>query len=743
MKLSAILDKYNFPSSAKKVYQQSGIENLFPPQAEAIDKGVLEGKNLLLSVPTAAGKTLIAELAMLRSVLQEGGHCLYIVPLKALASEKYEDFKNKFAPLGVRVGMATGDSETPHNIPGRYHILISTAEKIDSLFRSRCEWLINKLSVVILDEIHFINDGSRGPTLEILIARIKQLNPDIQTLALSATVSNAAEMAQWLKANLVLSEWRPIPLKEGVYFQEQIKFKGHANRKIAEDSREDITKLVIDTLRGKGQVLIFVNSRRSTQAASRLIAPKVAQTLTPEEKNHLTRIAKDVAGSQESSTKICQTLAETVTRGVAFHHAGLKPKQRKIIEDNFKKNIIKVICSTPTLAAGVNLPARRAIIRDVKRFESGLGSAYIPTSEYKQCAGRAGRPQYDDYGEAVLIAKTLSQQKTLFHRYIDAAPEPIISKLGQEPALRIHILASIAGGYVHDINDTFAFLSQSFLAHQKHHQNLIEIIGNVFEFLEGEGFIEKNGFRFLATPFGQCTSRLYIDPLSSLILRRGLERINEGKSFSNIGLLHLLICCPDSPLLKNISSMAQELERFGRTYEDEFILNEDDLMILEDYMIYLCVMKTTFLLSRWIEEDNEAALCESFNVGPGDIYRHIESTQWLIHAAIIFADLFQFKKIGFLLADLKSRIRYGIKEELIALTQLKNIGRIRARNLFDKGYKKLTDLKYASLDDIAKIPSIGRTVAKDILDQVTTKNRTARIEDMVRSNIKNLKRKRG
>ena len=189
--------------------------------------------------------------------------------------------------------------------------------------------------------------------------------------------------------------------------------------------------------------------------------------------------------------------------------------------------------------------------------------------------------------------------------------------------------------------------------------------------------------------------------------------------------------------------MAQELERFGLAYEDEFILNEDDLMILEDYMIYLCIMKTTFLLSRWIEEDNEATLCESFNVGPGDIYRHIESAQWLIHAAIIFADLFQFKKIGFLLADLKSRIRYGIKEELIALTQLKNIGRIRGRNLFDKGYEKLTDLKYASLDDIAKIPAIGRTVAKDILGQVTTKNRTARVEDMVRCNIKNLKRKRG
>ena len=158
--------------------------------------------------------------------------------------------------------------------------------------------------------------------------------------------------------------------------------------------------------------------------------------------------------------------------------------QRKIIEDNFKKNIIRVICSTPTLASGVNLPARRAIIRDCKRFESGIGAAYIPTSEYKQCAGRAGRPQYDKYGEAVLMAKTFSESRTLFERYILAEPEPIISKLAKESALRMHVLASIAGGYVHDINSTFDFINHTFLAHQKHVPNLIEMISEIFEFLQ-------------------------------------------------------------------------------------------------------------------------------------------------------------------------------------------------------------------------------------------------------------------
>src|SRR5690606_2698242 len=130
---------------------------------------------------------------------------------------------------------------------------------------------------------------------------------------------------------------------------------------------------------------------------------------------------------------------------------------RKLIEDSFRRNAIKVICSTPTLAAGVNLPARRAIIRDCKRYAGGMGSVYISSSEYKQCAGRAGRPQYDDHGEAILMAKSLSESNAMFDKFILAEPDPVISKLGNESVLRIHILSSIAAGYVHDVNGMLDF----------------------------------------------------------------------------------------------------------------------------------------------------------------------------------------------------------------------------------------------------------------------------------------------
>jgi len=734
MKLTNVLKEYNFPQNAIDILSDSGIQDLYPPQAQAIEKGALKGNNLLMSVPTAAGKTLIAELCMLKSILQDNGRCLYIAPLKALASEKYEDFKKKYSKLGIKVGISTGDLDSPSRHLNRYQILIATAEKVDSLLRSKAQWLISSLNVVILDEIHFINDGSRGPTMEVLTARIMQMNSNVQILALSATVSNALEIAKWLKAELVHSDWRPIPLKEGVYFNEAIQFDNYGTKLIREEEHDDLGKIVLDTLRGKGQVLVFVSSRRSAQAASRQISSCVTKITTPEEKKILLKISKDIASSA-NATKICQKLAGIVACGAAFHHAGLKPQQRKLIEENFKKNIIKVICSTPTLAAGVNLPARRTVMRDLKRYESGLGATYIPASEYKQCAGRAGRPQYDDVGEAVMMAKSFSESQVLFDRYIHAKPEPVISKLSNESVLRIHVLASIAGGYVHDVKGMFEFISHTFLAHQRNSSNLLGLIGEIFDFLTEEGFIKKEGFHFFATALGQCTSRLYIDPFTSIILRNGLNEMKKKRKFSPIGALHLLCCCPDMPILKSISKkIYEDLEMFAGNFQDEFILRPANSEILDDFNFYLATIKTTWMLSHWIDEEKEDYICDKFNVGPGDIYRHVESAQWLLHACVVMSQLFDLKQLSFQVEDLRKRVRYGIGKELLEIAQLKGVGRIRARNLYNKGFKKLSDLKFSNADDLSKIGQIGKTLAKDIIEQVSYPIRKKRASIYTSSN---------
>jgi helicase len=597
-----------------------------------------------------------------------------------------------------------------------YQIIIATAEKVDSLLRARTPWLINDLAVTILDEIHVINDASRGPTLEILTTRIKLLNPNMQILALSATVSNADQMAGWLNAKAVVSSWRPIPLHEGVYYNNRLTYENGNIRVIREDAPDEVQQLVMDTLRGKGQCLVFVNSRRSTQAVARELCRWVGPLTSPDERTALKDIADDVAPSLDS-TKVCKKLAETVVHGVAFHHAGLKPHQREAIEENFKKNIIKVICCTPTLAAGVNLPARRAIVRDAKRYASGLGSVFIPASEYKQCAGRAGRPQYDEYGEAVLIAKSMSDQDALFERFIMAPPEPVISKLSDEAELRKHVLSSIAGGYVHDVNEMFEFLNHTFLAYQHKGANLIELVGNIFEFLHKEQFIEKSGFRYFPTPFGTRVSRLYIDPASAIIIKKGLARIAAGTNFSSIGLLHLVCSCPDSEMLNVGKKDQEDIEDFGNKVADELVLTREDIQGLQDYYTSLGVLKTVWLLLRWMDEEKEEDICERFDVGPGDVFRHTESAQWLLYAAQSIAEVYQFKKLSHFIEGLKNRVRYGIKEELLELSSLKGIGRIRARILFGHGYHKITDLQGASEEKLGKLKGIGLALAKDLIKQ--------------------------
>ena len=719
MDIRKTLIKHKFSEEAIQAATSGTMKTFFPPQEDAIKAGALDNKNLLLAIPTAAGKTFIAELCMIKAVLQSSGRCLYIAPLKALASEKYQDFQKKYEPLGIKIGIATGDLDSPSRNLNRYQILIATAEKVDSLLRSRAKWLIDSLSVVVLDEIHFINDGSRGPTLEILTARIKQLNPNIQIVALSATVSNAKEMAAWLKAECVESTWRPIPLREGVYFNEEIKFDGFGIKKISEEPPDDLSKLVIDTLRGKGQVLVFVNSRRSAQASSLLLCHEVGPLLSPQEKRQLTLLSQEMLKGSGETTKICHKLANVVKQGVAFHHAGLRPQQRKLIEDSFRSNLIRVICSTPTLAAGVNLPARRAIVRDSKRYEAGTGAAYIPTSEYKQCAGRAGRPGYDDFGEAVMIAKSFSEARFFFEHYIEAKAEPVISKLGNESVLRIHVLAALASGHVHDINSMFEFISHTFLAHQKLTPNLIEIISNIFTFLEKHGLIEKSGFRYFATTFGQCVSRLYIDPLTGIMLHMGLAKAHHGAPFTTTGLLHLISCTPDMERLRSITkSDYDELQTFAASFQEEFIVNQNDVAELEDVFFQLSVLKTTWMLSQWIEEEREENLCDRFNVGPGDIHRHVEAAQWILYATSVIAELFKFKRLIFVADDLKTRVHYGIQAELLELVLLKGVGRIRARHLFDKGFKRLTDFRLTPIDDLSQVPQIGKSLAKDILEQI-------------------------
>ncbi len=412
----------DLPEGVADILHEEGIREFYPPQAQAIPFA-LDGKNLMVAIPTASGKSMIAYLAAIKHVLVRGGKVLYIVPLRALASEKYEDLR-KFERLGIKVDVSSGDLDSPDPQLENFDIIVATSEKADALLRHQSHWL-QRISLVVADEVHLIHDRGRGPTLEVTLAKFRRFNPDLQIIALSATIRNSREVADWLNAEHISSNWRPTPLKEGVFLDGTVKFTDNSVRKIPQRT-DPIWSLISDSIQEGGQCLVFVNTRRSTETLAAKYAPLMKEVANDPPIGDVSLLTED----EGEPTTIGVRLKGCVSKGIAFHNAGLTNEQRRFVENNFKIGRIKCIVATPTLAAGINLPARRVIIRDVTRFEDG-GSVSIPVLELKQMCGRAGRPRYDPYGEAILLAKDEDERQFLMENYLLNEPEEDLFQVGE------------------------------------------------------------------------------------------------------------------------------------------------------------------------------------------------------------------------------------------------------------------------------------------------------------------------
>ncbi len=715
------IEELPIPESVKQVIISSGITELYPPQEEAIRAGALEGKNLVLASPTASGKTLIAEFCALKHILERNGKVLYLTPLRALASEKYEEFKKytvirKRSGRRVRVGISTGDYDSSDPWLGKFDIIVTTNEKADSLLRHRSRW-VNEISLVVADEVHLLNDTERGPTLEVVLARLIQVNPDTQLLALSATIKNAEEAAEWLKAISITTEWRPVTLREGVLLHNEIHFKDGGAQKIEKAAKNPAINLALHIVKSAGQALVFAGTRRNSVSLAKKAATTMKASISKPMKRSLTRIAEQILATGER-TRISELLAEIVNYGTAFHHAGLGGSHRKIIEDAFRDGKIKVITATPTLAFGVNLPARMVIIHDYRRYEPGYGYYPITVLEYKQMAGRAGRPRYDKVGEALLIARTEDERDYLMESYVLSEPERIWSKLAVERILRSHVLATIAADFAHTEQGIYDFFGKTFYAYQYDPRAIKGVTTKILKFLYEEKMIEVSGENVYATRFGRRVSELYIDPVSAVIIRDAL--LSRAPTLTDISFLHMIAHTPDMfPKLRPYSREIDNLALFVDEHREEFMFEMPDEWIDRiAYEEFLGEAKLAWVLNAWIEETTEDETIEKFRVQPGDLYRLIATSKWLLYASHELASLFNHKDLLPHLAGLMERTEKGVKAELLPLVRLERIGRVRARILYNSGLKTLTDLKRAPLNKLTNLPLIGPKLAKKIKEQV-------------------------
>ncbi|MBI5061453.1 MAG: DEAD/DEAH box helicase [Candidatus Aenigmarchaeota archaeon] len=712
----------------EKFISALGVKALNEPQRLALQSGLLEGKSMVVSSPTASGKTIVAEIAMIKNFLGHG-KTLYLVPLKALASEKYEEFKSKYEKLGMRIAISVGDLDSSDGWLESYDVIIASNEKADSLLRHGAKWL-SSVSLIIADEIHMLNDYSRGPTLEIVLTRMRESAG--QVVALSATISNAEDIAGWLGAELVTSDYRPIKLFYGVSYprfksdilQHVIDFTAKDDECIEFPGEPEVA-MSRDAIKRKKQALVFLSTRRSAEAASEKIGKGISSLLTASEKVELQRLSRSIEAALPNPTKQCKRLSAAVKSGAAFHHAGLLQKQRKLIEDSFRSGAIKVITSTPTLAFGLNLPAWRVLIRDVKRY-SGYGLQFIPVMDVMQMSGRAGRPKYDTDGEAIIISKSDRDAGELKERYFMSEPEAITSKLSNESVLRTQVLALVATETCKTKYELFEFFSKTFFAYQYRASgdyNIIEekiekiitelgkfgflIVGDKDERFISQEFVPAFNLasdqRLHVTRVGKRVSELYIDPLSAWNI------IQELRMQHDLAYLMMINQCIEMfPILRVRQS---DFEEYGEALSASKLTNVPDIWDV-DYEEYLSTFKTSLMFTDWANELTEDNMFDKYNIPPGELYSKMKNAEWMLYSAKELAVLLGRKESANRLNKLMLRIKHGVREELLPLVRIKGIGRVRARMLWKNKIKSALDIRKANDEMLADL--LGSKTAKSI-----------------------------
>lgn len=539
-----------------------------------------------------------------------------------------------------------------------------------------------------------------------------------------------------------------------------------SNKRIQKFTGDEFTDIIFDCILNNKQVIVFVNSKKRAEAVAERLAKSIIKTknkfnFSIDEKG-VEDISSKILNTLSHQTKQCERLSYCAKQSVSFHHAGLAPKQRETIEEGFLDGKIRVICATPTLAYGLNLPAYRVVVLDLKRF-GHRGMDWIPILEYLQMSGRAGRPGKDDKGESIIIAKDVNEKMKIVDKYILGEPEEILSKLAVEPALRTYLLSLISLKFITTKEQMLSFFEKTFWAHQFGDMEKLEsILEKMLKLLIDFDFIDlknkkdklndeskseinpnkKDSFftsalnlrkkssenentnpnRIKSTLLGDRVSQLYLDPLTGNHIIKTINKIYEiadkskKEKISTFGLLHSLVNNLEMWPLSRVK--VKEYDIYDEIVFKETFIDWVPTQFMPEYDDFINSVKTTCALYDWIEELNEEYLLEKYDMRPGELKVKLDNLGWLIYSMQELArNLDDKTKLNFILKEtekLKLRLKYGVKEELLSLLRLKGIGRVKARKMFNHGIKTISDIK--SSKELGRL--IGEKTAEKIKKQI-------------------------
>ncbi|MDR0912598.1 MAG: DEAD/DEAH box helicase [Methanobrevibacter sp.] len=681
----------NVPDEIKMIIEESYpyIKKLNPAQQTVVDSGYLENNsNYIIAIPTASGKTVLGVMAALKSLL-DGGKVAYLAPLISLQNEKLKEFE-VFEEFDIKVGRH----------PNYADLSVMVFESFDAI--TRFSWdTLREVDTIIIDEFHMIGEFSRGPTLECAITRAKIINPTLRIIALSATLNNIDEIKSWLNSEVIIHNYRPVPLQKEILNTEMFS---------TTNKNEVVRKVVEKAIDDESQVLSFVSTRRFTESLSSYVADKIKRKIPEHQKKTFKEIADKILevpkkkGSLPTST--CIKLAESVSNGCAFHHAGLFNEQKEIIEDEFRNRNLLMISATPSLMYGVNLPSKTVVIRDYTRWTS-QGPQMIPVFDYLQMSGRAGRPQYDNEGFSYIVAKSLDEAETLYEKYVNGTVEDTNSKLIEnKDAVYKQIIGQIASSLSKTPDEITDFFKKTFYGHQMTNnekmssfadESLKYEIDNSLEFLISNGIIQATPDGLKVTKLGDLIAKSNYTVETAIKLSEYTKTIDQ---FNEYEILYQLSKCPDLPLIsfkgrKSKDPVRDKLSSHGLFAVD--IGNSE---------------ATTVSIIEWIDERNESEIENAYNVYSASTRRSAYDASMLIKFLKNILEILGKYKYSQNLDILSARLYYGIKKDIIPLVvSVKRLGRKRARAVISAFG---SDLKEQNANSFKKIDGIGEKLAEKL-----------------------------
>uniref|UniRef100_A0A8C0ZMU3 DNA polymerase theta n=1 Tax=Castor canadensis TaxID=51338 RepID=A0A8C0ZMU3_CASCN len=753
-----LLANWGLPKAVLEKYHSFGVKKMFEWQAECLLLGqVLEGKNLVYSAPTSAGKTLVAELLILKRVLEMRKKALFILPFVSVAKEKKYYLQSLFQEVGIKVDGYMG-STSPTRHFSSLDIAVCTIERANGLVNRLIEENeMDLLGMVVVDELHMLGDSHRGYLLELLLTKIcyitqksascqvgsaSPLSNAVQIVGMSATLPNLELVASWLNAELYHTDFRPVPLLElvkignSVYdssmkvvreFQPMLQVKG---------DEDHVVSLCYETICDNHSVLLFCPSKKWCekladtiarefcnlhQQAEGLVKPSEFPPVILEQKGLLEVMDQ----LKRSPAGLDLMLQKTVPWGVAFHHAGLTFEERDIIEGAFRQGLIRVLAATSTLSSGVNLPARRVIIRTP--IFSGRP---LDILTYKQMVGRAGRKGVDTMGESILICKNSEKSKGI--ALLQGSLKPVHSCLqrreGEEvtPSMIRAVLEIIVGGVANTSQDVQTYVSCTFLAASmkegkqriQRNQDSVQlgaIEACVMWLLENE-FIQVSeasdgtgGKVYHSTHLGSATLSSSLSPADTLDIFADLQRAMKGFVLEND--LHIVYLV--TPMFEDWitidwyqffclweklpTSMKRVAELVG--VEEGFLarcVKGKVVARTERHHRQMAIHKRFFTSLVLLDLISEIPLKE-INQKYGCSRGQIQSLQQ--------DDYSVFHRLGWhnmelLLSQFQKRLTFGVQRELCDLVRVSLLNAQRARFFYASGFLTVADLARASIAEV-------------------------------------------